>query len=87
MAMTPDATAIAIARLEERFDALEAGQVKILKAVSDLRAGDTEMQIRITRLEGDLEKRPTYKEVITGIVVCSTLLIAIAELIIQVVLK
>ena len=84
--MTDDAAAIAIARLEERFDGLESGQDKILKGVSELRAGDTEMQIRMTRLEGEIGKRPTYKEVIAGIVVCSTLLIAVAELIIQVVI-
>lgn len=85
--MTPDATAIAIARLEERFDALEAGQAKILAALNTLRSSDTELRVRMAKMESDIERRPTFQQVMIGIVVGGSALIAVAELFILVVLK
>ena len=84
--MSDDLAAVAIARLEVRFDSLEAGQAKILTGVSNLRNSDVEMRVRIARLEGELDRRPTYKEFILWGAGAMTAMIAVAELFIHVVL-
>lgn len=84
--MTPDAMGLAIARLEERFDALEAGQEKILRHITALRDGDTEMKVTMARMTAELDRRPTYKEFILWGAGAVTAMIAVAELIIHVAL-
>lgn len=78
---------ITVARLEERFDALEAGQKEILATLKELERSGTDVQVRLARIESDLSRRPTYKESVIGMVAISSFMVAIIEMILHVTTK
>lgn len=81
----PENHVISVIRLEERFDALEAGQKEILTTLKELERSGNNVQVKIAQLESELTKRPTYKESVIGVVGISTFLIGMIELILLVI--